>query len=967
MSREDRSDRDPLQSLIAEILDAESRGEAVDRDSLLAEYPDHTDSLREFFAISDLMKSAADVYSPTLPPQSSGPTREDPTIAPTASPLGNPTLPPTDPGEDDATLLLTEGTSQKSEPTVGDKVRYFGDYELLEEIARGGMGVVYKARQMNLNRIVALKMILAGQFAGQDDVQRFYTEAEAAASLDHPGIVPIFEIGEHADQHYFSMGYVEGESLAEQVADGPLPPREAAQLVAKVCDAMAYAHERGVIHRDLKPANILIERSGQPRVTDFGLAKNTETDSQLTGTGQILGTPAYMPPEQASSKGDEVGPLADVYSIGAVLYCLLTGRPPFQSASPMDTLLQVLDSNPIPVRQLVPTTPRDLETICAKCLSKDPAKRYASAKELSDDLNRFLANEPIEARPAGWVERASKWASKQPTIAAVLLSMPAWMLGEPKIGVGLLGLVAGFHLTFHFRWVRLPTIFVVSVIASMAIGGWIISQLLANPNPGSVARVGATFNLAITTPFFIALQVFLWDCMSKLEKSHRRRARRWLMGSIVGTIVSVAGLLVYLNIQGQEMLVVSEQLAKEQYATTTIDSFSAFGGDSSSAQTQLARGRMFLWFPALAGAAWIYLVWGVFAGRLIRRFVYLPAQASGNGIHSPGLTKTVDGDVSHWVAVAVTVACAVLPVAVNKLLRLYHVDFSRAFEGGTILDAMMFISFAAAWLAAYAVASRRRRVIASVVGGCLVLFLAASTSGTIASRMYQYLDPPPHSDASQTAIRWDGVRTGLVSPLIELEKENGITIEGWIKPEGIPKTDVGCNPILVENTGFGNITFGIKLKQSLNWVAAIRQVPRSVQVASAPDKFAFDESLETAEWTHFAAVIHGDMLTLFLNGKFAASETLSEDLFFPKVWVMVLGGHRVNEDQALVGLLDEVRISDTARYESDFSPQREWAPDEQTVLLYHFDATTDGIIYDYSGNKHHIRDRVEWVDVTEEP
>ena len=427
MSTEDRDGKDPLQSLIAEILEAEKSGDTVDRNALLKQHPEHADSLREFFASHDQMKSAADVDPPTLPPQSSGPATEDATIAPMASPLYDPTLPPTEPGGDDRTLPPTEGTSQKGEPTVGDKVRYFGDYELLEEIARGGMGVVYKARQMNLNRTVALKMILSGQFAGEEDVQRFYTEAEAAASLDHPGIVPIFEIGEHSGQHYFSMGYIEGDSLALKVADGPLPPREAAEQVKKICDAMAYAHERGVIHRDLKPANILIDANGQPKVTDFGLAKKTEADSGLTGTGQILGTPAYMPPEQASGKTDDVGPLADVYSLGAILYCLLTGRPPFQAASPMDTLLQVLDQEPAAPRTLNPQVPQDLETICLKCLNKEPKKRYESAADLDAELQRFLDGRPIHARPVGQVERGWRWC-KRNSVTASLAGVAALLL-----------------------------------------------------------------------------------------------------------------------------------------------------------------------------------------------------------------------------------------------------------------------------------------------------------------------------------------------------------------------------------------------------------------------------------------------------------------------------------------------------------------------------------------------------------
>ncbi len=296
-------------------------------------------------------------------------------------------------------------------PAVGTKVRYLGDYELLSEIARGGMGVVYKARQVRLNRMVALKMILAGQFAGEADIERFHTEAEAAANLDHPGIVPIFEVGEHEGNHYFSMGLVEGGSLAAMISDGPLPPREAAQFVQKIAEAVQYAHENGVIHRDLKPANVLIDHTGQPKVTDFGLAKKIEGDSGLTGTGQILGTPAYMPPEQASGKVDEVGPLADVYSLGAILYCLLTGRPPFQSARALDTLMQVVEQQPLAPRTLNPQAPQDLNTICLKCLEKDPSLRYQSARELGEDLARYLNGEPITARPPSLVRLVRYWVA----------------------------------------------------------------------------------------------------------------------------------------------------------------------------------------------------------------------------------------------------------------------------------------------------------------------------------------------------------------------------------------------------------------------------------------------------------------------------------------------------------------------------------------------------------------------------
>ncbi len=285
------------------------------------------------------------------------------------------------------------------------------------------MGVVYKARQINLNRIVALKMILAGQLASEQDVQRFRTEAESAANLDHPRIVPIYEVGQHAGQHYFSMGLVDGQSLAQRIIDGPMAPREAAEMLVKVCEGIAYAHERGVIHRDLKPANILLDQNGQPKVTDFGLAKKLGSDSNLTGTGQILGTPSYMAPEQASGKIDEVGPLADVYALGAILYCLLTGRPPFQAANPMDTLLQVLDKDPISLSELNASIPRDLETICLKCLSKDPHRRYADALQLSHELDRFLRGEPILARPTTALDRVYKWAKRRPAIAELLATI----------------------------------------------------------------------------------------------------------------------------------------------------------------------------------------------------------------------------------------------------------------------------------------------------------------------------------------------------------------------------------------------------------------------------------------------------------------------------------------------------------------------------------------------------------------
>ena len=298
----------------------------------------------------------------------------DETIAPGTTGRSPPSV---GPGTDDT---LAPGPDRAEAPLPGTNVRYFGDYELIEEIARGGMGVVYKARQVSLNRVVALKMILAGQLAGKDDVKRFHAEAEAAANLDHPGIVPIYEIGEHEGKHYFSMAYVDGGSLAGLLKDGPLPPRVAAEYTQKIAAAIAFAHERGVIHRDLKPGNVLLDRNGEPKITDFGLAKHVKGESQLTTTGQILGTPSYMPPEQAAGDIGAIGPAADIYSLGAVLYALLTGRPPFQSDSPLDTLLQVREREPIGPRQLNPKVPADLETVCLKCLEKVPGRRDLSVQ-----------------------------------------------------------------------------------------------------------------------------------------------------------------------------------------------------------------------------------------------------------------------------------------------------------------------------------------------------------------------------------------------------------------------------------------------------------------------------------------------------------------------------------------------------------------------------------------------------------
>lgn len=302
------------------------------------------------------------------------------------------------------------------------------DYEIIEEIARGGMGVVYRARQRSLNRIVAVKMILAGQLSGDRDVQRFRSEAEAVANLNHPNIVSIYEVGETGGQHFFSMQFVDGYSLAEMLRFGPLSAKDAAECVRTIAEAVEYAHGKGILHRDLKPSNVLLDTARVPHLTDFGVAKRLQCDSQMTATGAIIGTPSYMPPEQASGNSD-IGRTADVYSLGAVLYELLTGRPPFNAEKPTEVLLQVLNSEPISPRILNPTIPADLSTICLKCLEKPSARRYPTARALASDLGRWLQGQPIDARPVGRIERIWRWCKRSPVVAGLAALLVFVILG----------------------------------------------------------------------------------------------------------------------------------------------------------------------------------------------------------------------------------------------------------------------------------------------------------------------------------------------------------------------------------------------------------------------------------------------------------------------------------------------------------------------------------------------------------
>ena len=315
----------------------------------------------------------------------------------------------------------------------------FGDYEVQEEIGRGGQGVVYRARQKSLNRTVALKVIGLGHWATEAHLKRFRREAEAAARLEHPGIVPIHEVGERDGSCYFSMKFVEGGQLDQVVGREPMSPRSAVELIAKVARTVHYAHEHGILHRDIKPGNILLDAKGEPHLTDFGLARLVETESTVTQTLDVLGTPSYMAPEQAVGNNSALTAATDVYALGAVLYQLLTGHPPFAGGTTYETIKLLLDTEPRQPRVWNPKLDRDLSTICLKCLEKDPQRRYSSALALAEDLERWLRHEPILARHAGIVTRGKKWLRRNPTSALLAASLAAlavavgWIVWNSKL------------------------------------------------------------------------------------------------------------------------------------------------------------------------------------------------------------------------------------------------------------------------------------------------------------------------------------------------------------------------------------------------------------------------------------------------------------------------------------------------------------------------------------------------------
>src|SRR5438309_686734 len=332
-----------------------------------------------------------------------------------------------DPGRPASSMQATppNDVAPPSQKTIraAELLGELGDYKLLDEVGRGGQGVVFRARQKSLNRTVALKVISLGQWASKAHLKRFRLEAEAAARLEHPGIVPIHEVGERDGSCYFSMKFVEGGQLDEVVRREPIPIRRSVELVAKVARTVHYAHEHGILHRDIKPGNILLDKNGEPHLTDFGLARLVEAESTITGTLEAMGTPSYMAPEQAAGEHTKVSKATDVYGLGAVFYQLLTGHPPFAGGTTYETIKLLLETEPRQPRRLNPKVDRDLSTICLKCIEKDPKRRYSSALALAEDLEHWLKHEPVLARRSGIFIRGRKWVRRNPTSALLAASL----------------------------------------------------------------------------------------------------------------------------------------------------------------------------------------------------------------------------------------------------------------------------------------------------------------------------------------------------------------------------------------------------------------------------------------------------------------------------------------------------------------------------------------------------------------
>ncbi|HVU40940.1 MAG TPA: serine/threonine-protein kinase [Xanthobacteraceae bacterium] len=485
------ADRDArLLVLVDRLAEQLRRGEPPQIDAFLAQHADLADELRPLWAamlVTDCVAAGSRALGSSRGSSSAGDQTQEHSPQPRTATL--------------ATPRPASARMPSSEPVL----RQFADYELLEELGRGGMGVVYRARQISLDRIVALKMVLRGDMASAADLARFRTEAEAAARLDHPGIVPVYEVGDFEGQPYFTMKYVEGTTLARRLAEGPLTARETAQLLAPVARAIHYAHSRGVLHRDLKPSNILIDAEGRPHVSDFGLAKRVEAEMNLTLSGAILGTPAHMAPEQAAGTRGKLGPTSDVYSLGTILYQMLTGRPPFQAASPVDTVLLVLEQDPLPPRLVNPRADRELEMIALKCLQKPQDLRYESAKLMADDLEAFLADEPTAARSGIFVQVLAR-AFRETHHATVLENWGLlWMWHS-------LALLTTCLLTNLMQWTGVSSPFFYVALWTAGLGTWatIFWTLRRRAGPVTfverqIAHVWAASMISIVVLFYVEM------------------------------------------------------------------------------------------------------------------------------------------------------------------------------------------------------------------------------------------------------------------------------------------------------------------------------------------------------------------------------------------------------------------------------------------------------------------------------
>lgn len=431
-----------LALLLSELADRSADGEEIDIHEVLQAYPQFADDIRELWSAVVLANAVgSDVLEATA--------QHD---------------------------KLMDITSILQLPCT------IGDYELIEELGRGGMGVVYKARHRTLNRIVALKMLLRGRFASIEDQARFRAEAEAIAQLDHPNIVPVYEVGQLEGHIYFSMKYVHGRTLQQVLADGPLEQREAARILSAVATAVDFAHRRGVLHRDLKPSNIMIDDEAQPHVNDFGLAKQLSDQESITRTGAVIGTPAYMSPEQAAGNRGQVGPASDVYGLGSILYHMITGRPPFKGESAVDVVLKVLEEDAPPARSVNPNADRDLEMVITRCLQKPIDLRYASAASLAEDLDAWLADEPVSAR-TGRISQIVALVFRETHHAAVLENWGLlWMWHSVVLLVVCL-------LTNALQWQGVSNLWAFFLLWTAGLGAWALVFWMMRQRMGPVTFV----------------------------------------------------------------------------------------------------------------------------------------------------------------------------------------------------------------------------------------------------------------------------------------------------------------------------------------------------------------------------------------------------------------------------------------------------------------------------------------------